>query len=50
MRTMVLDDRLMWLSGLKTRKARSKGLKLLIQLHRQRQIKDYRGKLSWKPG
>jgi Arc/MetJ family transcription regulator len=53
MRTnVVLDDRLMStalkLSGLKTKKsAIEEGLKLLIQLHRQEQIKDYRGKLSW---
>lgn len=53
MRTnVVLDDRLMStalkLSGLKTKKsAIEEGLKLLIQLHRQEQIKDYRGKLPW---
>lgn len=53
MRTnVVLDDHLMStalkLSGLKTKKsAIEEGLKLLIRLSRQGQIKDFRGKLSW---
>jgi Arc/MetJ family transcription regulator len=53
MRTnVVLDDRLMdtalKLSGLKTKKsAIEEGLRLLIQLNQQRQIKNFRGKLSW---
>ena len=53
MRTnVVLDDRLMntalKLSGLKTKKsAIEEGLKLLIRLNRQGQIKDFRGKLAW---
>ncbi|HON92840.1 MAG TPA: type II toxin-antitoxin system VapB family antitoxin [Sedimentisphaerales bacterium] len=53
MRTnVVLDDDLvrtaMQLSGLQTKKkAIEEGLKLLIQLNRQSQIKKYRGKLHW---
>lgn len=53
MRTnVVLDDRLMAtalkLSGLKTkRSAIEEGLKLLIRLNRQGQIKKFRGQLSW---
>jgi len=38
----------MQLSGLQTKKkAIEEGLKLLIQLNRQSQIKKYRGKLHW---
>jgi len=53
MRTnVVLDDDLvksaLSLSGLKTKKkAIEEGLKLLIQLNRQKQTKDFRGKLKW---
>lgn len=53
MRTnVVLDDDLvrtaMKLSGFETKKkAIEEGLKLLIQLNRQSQIKKYRGKLHW---
>lgn len=53
MRTnVVLDDDLMQtalkLSGYKTKKkALEEGLKLLIQLNRQKKIKAYRGKLHW---
>ncbi|MEN6332839.1 MAG: type II toxin-antitoxin system VapB family antitoxin [Phycisphaerales bacterium] len=53
MRTnVVLDDDLvrtaMELSGFETKKkAIEEGLKLLIQLNRQSQIKKYRGKLHW---
>jgi Arc/MetJ family transcription regulator len=53
MRTnVVLDDDLMRtameLSGYETKKkAIEEGLKLLIQLNRQSQIKKYRGKLRW---
>jgi len=53
MRTnVVLDDDLvrtaMQLSGLQTKKkAIEEGLKLLVQLNRQSQIKKYRGKLHW---
>ena len=53
MRTnVVLDDELMnsalSLSGLKTKKkAIEEGLKLLIDVHRQKRIKAYRGKLKW---
>jgi len=53
MRTnVVLDDDLMRtaleLSGFETKKkAIEEGLKLLIQLNRQSQIKKYRGKLRW---
>ncbi len=53
MRTnVVLDDNLMRtaleLSGFETKKkALEEGLKLLIQLNRQSQIKKYRGKLRW---
>mgnify|MGYP001584278293 CR=1 FL=1 len=54
MRTnVVLDDDLvrsaLSLSGFKTKKrAIEEGLKLLIQVNRQRKIKDFRGKLKWK--
>jgi Arc/MetJ family transcription regulator len=54
MRTnVVLDDDLvksaLSLSGLKTKKkAIEEGLKLLIQVNRQKKIKDFRGKLKWK--
>jgi Arc/MetJ family transcription regulator len=53
MRTnVVVDDRLMndalRLSGLRTKKsAIEAGLKLLVQVHRQRRIKGARGKLRW---
>ena len=53
MRTnVVLDDELiksaLKLSGFKTkRKAIEEGLKLLIDVHRQRRIKGFRGKLRW---
>ncbi len=53
MRTnVVLDDDLvrtaMQLSGLQTKKkAIEEGLKLLIQLNRQSQIRKYRGRLHW---
>jgi len=53
MRTnVVLDDSLMQtalkLSGFKTKKkAIEEGLKLLIQLNNQGQIKGHRGKLRW---
>ncbi len=53
MRTnVVLDDDLvksaLSLSGFKTKKkAIEEGLKLLIQLNRQKRIKDFRGKLKW---
>ena len=53
MRTnVVLDDDLiksaLRLSGLKTKKkAIEEGLKLLIQVNRQKKIKDFRGKLKW---
>lgn len=53
MRTnVVLDDNLIQtaleLSGFETKKkAIEEGLKLLIQLNRQGQIKDFRGKLRW---
>ncbi len=53
MRTnVVLDDDLMRtaleLSGFETKKkAIEEGLKLLIQLNRQSQIRKYRGKLRW---
>jgi Arc/MetJ family transcription regulator len=53
MRTnVVLDDELikfaLKLSGLKTkRKAIEEELKLLIDVHRQRRIKGFRGKLRW---
>jgi Arc/MetJ family transcription regulator len=53
MRTnVVLDDSLMKkalkLSGFKTKKKTiEEGLKLLIQVKRQRRIKDFRGKLPW---
>ena len=54
MRTnVVLDDDLvrsaLSLSGFKTKKrAIEEGLKLLIQVNRQRKIKGFRGKLKWK--
>jgi Arc/MetJ family transcription regulator len=53
MRTnVVLDDDLvksaLSLSGLKTKKkAIEERLKLLIQVNRQKKIKDFRGKLKW---
>ena len=53
MRTnVVLDDELiksaLKLPGLKTkRKAIEEELKLLIDVHRQRRIKGFRGKLRW---
>jgi len=53
MRTnVVLDDNLMQtaleLSGYKTKKkALEEGLKLLIQLNRQKKIRGFRGKLRW---
>ncbi len=53
MRTnVVLDDDLMKsalsLSGLKTKKkAIEEGLKLLVDVHRQKRIRAFRGKLKW---
>ena len=53
MRTnVVLDDNLMdaalKLTGFRTKKkAIEEGLKLLIQVNKQRKVKQYRGKLSW---
>ena len=53
MRTnVVLDDSLMQtaleLSGYKTKKkAIEEGLKLLVQLNRQKKIRGFRGKLRW---
>jgi Arc/MetJ family transcription regulator len=53
MRTnVVLDDKLVGsalsLSGFKTKKkAIEEGLKLLIQVNRQKRIKTFRGKLNW---
>lgn len=53
MRTnVVLDDDLinsaLKLSGFKTKKkAIEEGLKLLIQVNRQKKVKDFRGKLKW---
>jgi Arc/MetJ family transcription regulator len=53
MRTnVVVDDNLMAsalkLSGLKTKKdAIEEGLKLLVQVKRQKEIKRFRGKLKW---
>ncbi len=53
MRTnIVIDDELMKqvlkLTGLKTkREAVEQGLKTLLRLKRQEQIRDYRGKLQW---
>ena len=53
MRTnVVLDDNLvksaLRLSGFKTKKkAIEEGLKLLIQLNRQKKVKSFRGKLKW---
>jgi len=53
MRTnVVLDDDLvrsaLSLSGFKTKKkAIEEGLKLLIQLNRQKRVKSFRGKLKW---
>jgi Arc/MetJ family transcription regulator len=53
MRTnVVLDDNLidtaLKLTGFRTKKkAIEEGLKLLIQVNKQRKIKQYRGKLSW---
>lgn len=53
MRTnVVVDDELMasalQVSGLKTNKdAIEEGLKLLVQLKRQKEIKRFRGKLKW---
>lgn len=54
MRTnIVIDDKLMRdtlrLTGLKTkREAVELGLRTLIRLRRQEQIKRFRGKLNWK--
>ena len=54
MRTnIVIDDELMKqvlkLTGLKTkREAVEQGLKTLLRLKRQEQIRDYRGKLQWE--
>lgn len=54
MRTnIVIDDRLMEtalkLSGLSTKKAAVEaGLELLVKFHRQKNIKNYRGKLKWE--
>ena len=53
MRTnVVVDDDLMKsalrVSGLKTKKAAiEEGLKLLVQVKRQKEIKRYRGRLNW---
>ncbi len=53
MRTnVVLDDELMatalQVSGLKTKKdAIEEGLKLLVQVRRQKEIRSFRGKLKW---
>ncbi len=53
MRTnVVLDDELIEsaikLSGFKTKKkAIEEGLKLLIDVHRQKRIRGFRGKLKW---
>jgi Arc/MetJ family transcription regulator len=53
MRTnIVIDDDLMRealrTSGLKTRKeVVGEGLKLLVQLGRQKRIREFRGKLTW---
>lgn len=53
MRTnVVLDDKLvksaLQASGLKTKKkAIEEGLKLLIDVHCQKNVKAYRGKLKW---
>ena len=53
MRTnVVLDDDLvksaLKFSGFKTKKrAIEEGLRLLIQVNRQKKIKDFRGKLKW---
>jgi len=54
MRTnVVLDDDLirtaLKLSGLKTKKkAIEEGLKLLVQLNRQKNVRGFRGKLKWE--
>ena len=54
MRTnIVIDDELMnqvlKLTGLKTkREAVEQGLKTLLRLKKQEQIRDYRGKLHWE--
>jgi Arc/MetJ family transcription regulator len=54
MRTnIVIDDRLMAetlkATGLKTkREAVELGLRTLLRLRRQAEIRDYRGKLAWK--
>ncbi len=53
MRTnVVVDDKLMAsalkVSGLKTKKdAIEEGLRLLVQVKRQKKIKGFRGKLKW---
>lgn len=53
MRTnVVVDDELMasalQVSGLKTKKdAIEEGLRLLVQVKRQKEIKGFRGKLKW---
>lgn len=54
MRTnIVIDDKLMQdalrLTGLKTkREAVEQGLRTLLRLHQQEQIRRYRGKLNWQ--
>jgi len=54
MRTnVVLDDDLirtaLKLSGFKTKKkAIEEGLKLLVQLNRQKNVRSFRGKLKWE--
>jgi Uncharacterized protein conserved in bacteria (DUF2191). len=54
MRTnIVIDDKLMKdvlkVTGLKTkREAVEEGLRMLLQLRRQEEIKRYRGKLKWE--
>lgn len=50
--TVVIDDNLMKAaleaSGFKTRRqAIDEGLRLLIDLHWQKEIRTYRGKLKW---
>ena len=50
---IVIDDRLMKealrVSGLKTKKdAVEKGLKSLIQLHKQSVLKDLKGQITWE--
>jgi len=54
MRThIIIDDELMKqvlkLTGLKTKRAAvEQGLKVLLKLKKQEQIRSYRGKLQWK--